>query len=355
MKRRHFLHVLGCLGLSGLAGSWRIRPSFAAFESDFNPDKIILQLDWKYNVQFAGVLLADYYDLYQKKGLAVEIRPWKPGISVTDRVAADPRTIACGEPDEILSARGAGKPVKAIAAMFQSSPLGLMSMPDRGIHQLSDLIGKRVGMHGPTAKVMKLAMDFGHIEPDRIEIVPVSDGEKYDRLLSGDLDAVQCYVLDEPIGFAVKTGVEPDLLKFSDYGYDVYVQVIFAHETLLETEPETVRRLLQATFSGWEMALEDKIETAKIVVDSYAEPGSLYQNLDYQIRSLERVAEYVTEGVKPGHLGEIDGDRWQGMAEKFAAHHIIDRATAASKSLDSRFLSRSRGSEFLRPVPAIVR
>ncbi|MEB3887154.1 ABC transporter substrate-binding protein [Lyngbya sp. CCY1209] len=338
MKRRHFLYIAGCLGLSGLAESRRIQPAFAGIESPFNPEKIVMQLDWKYNVQFAGVLLADYYDLYQKQGLAVEIRPGKPGVSATDRVVADPRTIACAEQDVILKAQASGKPIVAIAAMFQNSPLGLMSMPDRHIRRLRDLIGGRVGMHGATAEVMKWAMDCSHIEPGQIEIVPVSEDEKYDRLRSGDLDAVQCYAVDEPIGFAARTGIAPDVLKFGDYGYDTYVQVIFAHEKLLETEPETVRRFLQATFSGWKMAFQDRIEAAKIIVDYYAEPGGKYHNLDYQIRSLERVEPYVLGDLNPDDLGEIDGDRWQSVADQLAAYHIIDRIPALSKSLNRSFL-----------------
>jgi len=338
MKRRHFVYIAGCLGLSGLAESRRIRPAFAALESAFKPEKIVMQLDWKYNVQYAGVLLADYYDLYQKQGLAVEIRPWESGVSITDRVAADPRTIACAEQDVILNAQASGQPIVAIAAMFQNSPFGLMSLPERNIHRLEDLIGKRVGMQGKSARVMKLAMECRHIEPGQIEIVPVSEDEKYDRLLSGDLDAVQCYVVDEPIGWAARMGVMPDVIKFSDYGYDTYVQVVFAHEKLLATEPETVRRFLNATFAGWKMAFRDRIEAAKIIVDDYVEPGSKYQNLDYQIRSLEQIEPYVLGGLNSDHLGEIDGDRWQSVADQFAAYHIIDRIPALSKSLNRSFL-----------------
>ncbi|MGC9524115.1 MAG: ABC transporter substrate-binding protein [Limnospira sp.] len=338
MNRRHFLYLSGLPGLSVLAESWKAGLAFSTVEPAFNPEKIVMQLDWKYNVQFAGVLLADYYDLYRKKGLTVEVRPWKPGISITDRVAADPRTIACAEQDKILTAQASGKPVEAIATMFQTSPMGLMSVPDRGIHRPKDLIGKRVGMHGESAEVMRWVMDANNIESDRIEIVPVSYAEKYDRLLSGDLDAVQCYLVDEPIGFAAQMGLEPDVLKLSDYGYNAYVQVIFAHHKLLQTEPETVRRFLEATFSGWKMAFEDRIETAKIIVDYYAEPGSKYQNLDYQIQSLEQVEEYVLGDVGIDRLGEIDGDRWQNMAEKFAAYHIIDRVPSLSQSCNCHFL-----------------
>lgn len=337
VSRRHFLKTSGVVGLFGLVDGFKGSVTEAANQL-VSPDKIVMQLDWKYNAQFAGVLLADYYNLYDKSGLEVEIRPAKPGIMVIDKVAKNPWIIGCGEQDMILNAQIAGKPIKAIATMFQNSPLGLMSMPSNHIYHLQDLRGKRVGMQGESSQIMKMVMDYNNIPSNQIEIVPISGEEKYERILGGDLDAVQCYIVDEPIGFVAKTGIKPNIIKFSDYGYDAYVQVIFAHNQLLENSPKIVDNFLQATFRGWKLALDDIQQAAEIIVNYYVEPGSEYDDLDYQVSSLVQVVDYVTAGITDSYLGKIDSDRWQSMATKFVDYDIISQVPLLSSSVDERFL-----------------
>ncbi|AMW26781.1 MAG: ABC transporter substrate-binding protein [Limnospira sp. PMC 1291.21] len=339
INRRQFLKTSAFLGGSLLLDKLRGPAAVAANELATHPDQIIMQLDWKYNAQFAGVLLADYYNLYKSSGLAVEIRPGETAMIVTNQVAKNPAIIGCGEQDIIMNAQIAGQPIKAIATMFQNSPLGLMSMPNSQIYDLQDLIGKRVGMEGESYSIMQMAMGYDNIPSHAIEIILVSGEEKHDLLLRGEVDAVQCYIVDEPIGFAAKTGITPNIIKFSDYGYDAYVQVIFAHNELLQYHPEIVQKFLEVTFAGWRLALDDVEKAAKIIVNNYAEPGGEYDDLDYQIASLKQVANYVTGGLTDKNLGKINSDRWQSMAAKFEKYGIINDVPLFSNSVDDRFIN----------------
>ncbi|TVU53335.1 MAG: hypothetical protein EA414_12780 [Arthrospira sp. PLM2.Bin9] len=338
INRRHFFKTSAFLGGSLLLDKLRSPAAVAANELVTHAHQIIMQLDWKYNAQFAGVLLADYYNLYKSSGLAVEIRPGETAMIVTNQVAENPAMIGCGEQDIIMNAQIAGKPIKAIATMFQNSPLGLMSMPNSQIYDLQDLIGKRVAMQGESYSIMQMVMGHNNIGSDEIEVILVSGEEKHDLLLRGDVDAVQCYIVDEPIGFAAKTGITPNTMKFSDYGYDAYVQVIFAHNKLLQYHPEIVQTFLEVTFAGWRLALDDVEKAAEIIVSNYAETGGEYDDLDYQIASLKQVANYVTAGITDNDLGKIDGDRWQSMAAQFEKYDIIDEVSLFSNSVDDRFL-----------------
>ncbi|VXD21506.1 conserved hypothetical protein [Planktothrix serta PCC 8927] len=298
---------------------------------------LIMQLDWKYNVQFAGLLLADYYGLYQQRGLEVEIKSVNLHRGIFEQVAENPLILGCGEQDAILAAQVQGYPIKAIATMFQASPLGLMSLPEKNIQSLHDLVGQKVGMQGNTKKVMEFVMNTSGLLPQDIEIVPISYQDKYDRLQSGELAAVQCYIVDEPLGFNSQTGILPQILKFSDYGYDAYVQVIFAHQWLLEHNPQRVNQFLKASFQGWKLALNDINQAAKIVVDFYTKPQSKYHNLDYQTQSLKLISDYITFGINPEQIGSISANRWQEMSEKFAQYGMIESAPQLADSLDSTF------------------
>ncbi|MGL5080874.1 MAG: ABC transporter substrate-binding protein [Microcoleaceae cyanobacterium] len=341
INRRNFFQTSGCFGCYLTLGSWRLNQSLA-LASTLTPEVLLpeknfqftLQLDWKFNVQFAGILLADYYNLYTQKGLVIEIKPWDFGMSVTDLVAENPLIIGCSEQDVILTAQNAGKPIKAIATMFQHSPLGLMSLPDCNVNSLYDLVGKKVGIHSDSQKVMDLVMGFSQLSPNDVEVVSISYREKFDKLLSREVDAIQCYVVDEPIGFADRTGISPNLLNLSDYGYDAYVQTFFVHHRLLENNPEQVKKFLQATFEGWKIALSDIPNAAKIIVENYVSPEGKYNNLAYQIQSLQLVSNYVAPDQDLHHIGQILPERWQTMAERLAQYHVTPMVLPLADAID---------------------
>ena len=61
------------------------------------------QLDWRFNTQFAGVFLADYYGYFADKGVEMEIRPWDNGINAVMDVANGVADFACAEQNNVLA------------------------------------------------------------------------------------------------------------------------------------------------------------------------------------------------------------------------------------------------------------
>lgn len=322
-SRRRFLQYSSLVGLDLVAQAFLPRRGLVLSSPQATPFPLTLQLDWRLNVQFAGVLLADQAGLYAEQGLAVTVEPWQSGLVVLDAVAQDPGVIGCAEQNLILAAQVAGAPIRAIGAMFQVSPLALMVLPDSGITSLADLPGQTVGVHGDGLKVMALVQGVMGMPADALQVVEIPYEGKYDRLLSRELAAIQCYAIDEPLGFEQQTGIVPGVLNLGNYGYEAYGQVLFTHTQLLEQSPVMVKRFLRATFAGWQRALADIPAAARLVVDRYVDPASPYHNLTYQTQSLEHIADYVLGELEPTQIGRIDGDRWQRMAERFAMYGAI--------------------------------
>lgn len=302
------------------------------------PD-LIMQLDWKYNVQFAGLLLADHLGLYTQKGLTIQLNPWESEMVVPDVVAANPLMIGCSEQNLILEAQAKGVPIKALAAMMQASPYALMTMPDRDLKTLTDLVGKKVGVHTDGVKVMELVKGVNDLQPDDIEVIEIPYENKLDRLTSGELDALQCYAVDEPISFAQKVGKPPTLLPMDQYGYKAYAQVFFTTDALLQQQPDQVKAFLEASFAGWRIALSNIPATAKLVAEIYAEPDSKYTDVTYQQQSLQLVNDYVMRGVSPNQIGTIRPEQWQQTTDQMAQYGIIAASPDPAQSLDLNFWS----------------
>lgn len=186
-------------------------------------------------------------------------------------------------------------------------------------------------------KVMELVKGVNNL-PD-IEVVEVPYENKIDRLLNGEVDALQCYAVDEPIGFAQQVGQAPLLMPMDEYGYKAYAQVFFTTTTLLEQQPEQVKAFLSASFAGWQQALADIPGTAQLIAETYAAADSKYTNVEYQTQSLELIKEYVLRGVDESAIGMISAEQWQQTADLMAEYGIIATAPDAETSLDLSFWS----------------
>ncbi|MEM7489688.1 MAG: ABC transporter substrate-binding protein [Pseudomonadota bacterium] len=193
--------------------------------------------------------------------------------------------MACAEQNLILGAQAGGAPIKAVANMFQASPYGLMAPAGSGLTGLDALSDRTIGVHVDGLKVMDLVK--GANELPGIEVVEISYADKFERTLSGEMAAVQCYVIDEPIGVEAVHGAAPEVLKLSDHGLLSTAQTIMAPDALLDGSPDLVDAFLAATFEGWARVLADKPAAAQLVVEDFVPEGSPYKDVAYQTRTLE--------------------------------------------------------------------
>jgi NitT/TauT family transport system substrate-binding protein len=334
VSRRKVLKT-AILGLSAIAAPALISSRAAAM----TPLK--MQLDWKFNVQFAGLFMAQEARLYAKENLAVSIMEWTDTVDPIGSAATSDDTFSCSEQNLVIRGQADGKPIKAIATMFQASPYGLMSLPDKAFDSFAALKGQTVGVHDDGVKIMALAMGVNAYKADDIKIVNVPYEKKFDRVISGECAAVQCYVVDEPLGVEAVYKIKPKVMRLSDYGFRSAAQTIIASEAMLASKPDAVRGFLKATFDGWRLALADVPATAKIVAEKYATKGSKYADVAYQTASLTLIKDYVEMGVTTQTLGMINPENWLAATELMAKYGIVDKLPDMSKSMTMEFMAQA--------------
>ena len=124
LSRRQLLTWGSYAGLGLVASRLGHQPAwshaFSSMQQKAMP--LTMQLDWKFNVQFAGLLLADSMGLYADENIALTLKPWESGVVVPEVVAQNPEIIGCAEQNLVLAAQAEGAPIKAVATMFQASP-----------------------------------------------------------------------------------------------------------------------------------------------------------------------------------------------------------------------------------------
>lgn len=298
----------------------------------FALESVVLQLKWTHQFQFAGYYMAVEKGFYERAGLDVSIIPAD---------VEDPDThfkVLSGQAhfgvthSGILAERLQGKPLVAIAAILQSSPYCWMVKADSDIYNPIDFKGKRVSHLGVAELTVMLAQ--AGIGQDDISLYagfePIADFK------AGKFDALQVYTSNEPFEMQ-QQGIAIRQICPKQYGLNLYADILFTSENVLQHRPELVEKFKLASLQGWRYAMLHLQESIELTHQKYATHKSIEQ-IAYEA---DKLRPYISPpGVTIGNMSELHW-RWIGQ--------IYGLDMAQYDSVRERFIYELKQPEPLLP------
>lgn len=236
------------------------------------------QLGWVRNGEFAPILVAEAKGFFAEEGVAHRIIDGGPGKNPIPIVAVGQAQFGIATSGlYLLSARTARDPVDvvAVAALYQETPSAYLRIADRGDPDPTphDLEGKTVGVQaGSEFFVSALARKNG-LGEGKIKIVTVQANAE--PLLVGRVDYFGGWVINQTFQIeqeAAKPDAPPNLrgktwkaLRYAQWGFPAYSDVIFTTNTVIKQNPELVRRYVRAVSRGMQYILDHPAEAVQIV------------------------------------------------------------------------------------------
>ena len=263
-------------------------------------DKVTVQLKWVPQAQFAGYYMAAAKGFYKDAGLDVTIKPGGPDISPVQVIAGNGADVVVNWMPDALAAREAGVPLVNIAQMFNQSGLMLTCKKASGVSSPKDFKGKTLGVWygGNEYPFLNWMAKLG-LKPDT-DIKILKQGFNVDPLLQNQAACISTMIYNE-YWQVVDAGVkESDLVTFfyEKEGVASLEDGLYVLESKLK-DPAFVARMgkfLKATFKGWNDAVKNPAEAAKIVVAADTS-GSASEKV--QKRQMENVAKLITNAGTP--------------------------------------------------------
>ncbi|MES2879772.1 MAG: ABC transporter substrate-binding protein [Pseudomonadota bacterium] len=267
-------------------------------------DKVTVQLKWLPQAQFAGYYVAQSKGYYKAEGLDVTIKPGGPDISPVQVIAGNGADVVVNWMPDALAAREAGVPLVNIAQVFNQSGLMLTCKKASGVASPKDFKGKTLGVWygGNEYPFLNWMAKLGYKDSD---IKILKQGFNVDPLLQNQAACISTMIYNE-YWQVVDAGVkESDLVTFfyEKEGVASLEDGLYVLESKLK-DPAFVARMgkfLKATFKGWNDAVKNPAEAAKIVV---AADMSGSATVKVQQRQMENVAKLITTAgtAKIGYL-----------------------------------------------------
>jgi PAS domain S-box-containing protein len=271
-------------------------------------ETVTLQLKWHHQFQFAGYYAAKARGFYREAGLDVQLREGRPDLVLTRELVSGRADYLVNGPGALLDyARGAS--VVALAAIFQHSPLVLVSPAISGIRVPSDLVGRRI-MFTPETDLEFLGMCMQEgVSIDRIVRVPHTFSAE--DLIGGRADAATAYLTNEPFQLNDR-GIPFRVLRPVDYGIDFYGDCLYTRRSEIREHPDRAAAFLSASVRGWEYAMEHPGEIISLLRERYG----VGRSREHLRREAGAMRELILPRLVP--VGHMNPGRWQHIARTYA-------------------------------------
>jgi two-component sensor histidine kinase/ABC-type nitrate/sulfonate/bicarbonate transport system substrate-binding protein len=271
-------------------------------------ERVALQLKWYNQFQFAGYYVAKERGYYRDAGLDVTIREGTPSTNFTEEVLSGRAQYGIDNTD-LLVDRVHGKKVIVLGAIFQHSPVVILSLAKSGIVSPENLIGKRV-MATPDAEAEVFAMISNEGIPLKtVHFMPHT--WNVDDLVQGKADAISAYITNEPLVLHDR-GLDYRLIRPVMYGIDFYGDCLFTSEAEASRHAARVKAFLKASLEGWDWAMEHPGETCDLILARYP----VKKDRAALLEEAAATDELIVHKFVP--LGFMNPGRWKHIGDTYA-------------------------------------
>ncbi len=271
---------------------------------------ITLQLNWLNQFQFAGYYIAKEKGFYKDVGLNVTINELTNKNELTDIIKNKKADFAIGRSSLIINKIN-GDDIVAIAAIFQNSPLILLST-NKDIKNIEDIKNKKI-MITPDAEFtasLTAMLNSNGIYMKDLDIQKHSF--TIEDLINKKTDLMASYISNEPIKLQEK-GIAYTIFHPKDYGFDFYSDILFTSSEFIKNNPTTTKNFYEASIKGWEYALKNKTEAAEIIFAKYNTQNKTLINLIKEAEILEKLAINQNDGK----IGCLDKEKLKKISQTF--------------------------------------
>jgi NitT/TauT family transport system substrate-binding protein len=304
-----------------------------ASSSKPEPATVSVRLKWTHQIQFAGVYTAQQEGYYEEENLTVKLDEVDFNHQATyENILAGDNEIGIGAPEELILARGQGKPLRAVAVIFRLSPSVYLAPAEANITTPQDFVGKTVAVIPGRDEIIYTAMlsNLG-IDPSRINKIPPS---AYTIKECWQTATVCPDYATNGLALLRYEGADFTAIWPSEYGVSFYGDVIFTTDEFIEKHPDVVERFVRATLKGWQKAVDDLDLGVKntLAFNSELDKG-------VQLAALESSLPLIDTGEDK--IGWMRPEIWQQMHDVLLEQGLLTQPLDVTTTYTNEFVEKA--------------
>jgi len=286
-------------------------------------DSVTFGLDWVAEPEYGGYYQALATGIYKKYGLDVHIVEGGPQVNNAELLVAGRLTFDITSNAFLaLNFVQENIPFVAVAAGFQKDPDILMAHQGVGDDTFAALKGKPIAVSDDTRASWwnYLKAKYGYTDS---QLRPY--GFSLTPFFTDPNDIQEAYVTSEPFLVHQQTGKWPVVLMISDAGFDGYASLIATSEKLVKTDPDLVRRFIDASIEGWYSYLYGNPAPAFAAIQR-ANPDMTTALMQFGYSQLKTRGIVDSGDTKTLGIGAMTNARWASFFNQMAATGLYDKS-----------------------------
>lgn len=294
-----------------------------------------IRLKWVHNPQFAGIYSALHNNFYRDRDLNVKLleRDFSKD-PISEEVASGKVDFGITNFYDLVNAVEKGKPIIAIASIYQHTPTVLISLKEANIMKPEDLAGKKIGVTSNESGAHFLydyIFNRYNIPPESVTFVEVGPNQT-EALIEGRIDVLGGYRTNETY-ILISKGIASRMMLPENQGMDVYDDIIITSTDTVKNNPEKVRKFIQATIDGWEWTFQNNEEALQILSEYTKSP---YDDM-WRNRYIMTTSQPLIQGENR-IIGKMSKERVEDILEKLEHYTGISKNIDPSKFFTNEFL-----------------
>ena len=285
--------------------------------------KCAIRLKWLFNASTLGELWAKERDIYKKYGLDVELKEGGAEANALTELELGRIEFGVASGDQVLRALAKGASPVLLLQIFQKNPLEWMYIQERtNIKSPLDLKGKTVGITfgGNDETIFRALMaKYGLTEKD-VHLYAVH--YDYGPFWKGEVELWPVYRNTQGVFLTHKIHMKEEHPGFFDphlYGVSFVANCLVTSRSVVNMDPDMVKRMVQAEREAWREALRPENEDDAVTILKKYDPNTPTEILREQIRKTRQIVL-----LPQGDVGKIDKEAWLNTFQVMNRQDLLD-------------------------------
>ncbi|RDY24255.1 ABC transporter substrate-binding protein [Romboutsia maritimum] len=297
-------------------------------------EKVTMVLDWTPNTNHTGLFVALENGYFKDEGLDVDIVQPPEGGAAT-LVATGKADFGISYQEEVTFAKTSKDPlpIKAVATVIQHNTSGFASPKGKEITSAKNFEDKTYGGWGSPSEnaILDAVMKKEGKDFKKLKVVDIGTDDFF-TATQKNVDFAWIFEGWDVMQAKLK-GVDLNFIPIKDLDkrLDYYTPLIISSEKLLKENPNIAKKFLKATTKGYEYAIKNPTEAAKILIKHAPEIDE-----ELAIKSQEYLADkYKDDASKWGEMKDII---WNNYTSFLKEYKLINKDMKPSDAYTNEFL-----------------
>jgi NitT/TauT family transport system substrate-binding protein len=302
-------------------------------------DHVNFGIDWLAEAEYGGYYQAVAQGIYARHGLDVTIRQGGPQVNQAQLLLGGRLDFTLASNSYLaMNFASENLPFVAVAAIFQKDPSILLAHPGMGHDSFLSLRGVPIMIGADTrAGYWNFLKAKFHYTDDQIRPYAFSLAP----FLASKRAVQEGYLGSEPFLVKQQGGFDPVVLLLSDAGFSGYASLITTSTKLVQTNPDLVRRFLDATREGWRSYLESDPSPGDALIKQ-ANPEMTDALLAYGREALRSHGIVLSGDAVSLGIGAMTDQRWRDFFESMVEAGLYPSSLNYKSAYTLQFIKKSK-------------